>query len=103
MLNTKEQQDAHELMQLIMNILDDEHAPHVSSGLKNLSVKRQPAKPPVLPFLRPQPSHKKESLPTFVNRTKGDIELVKLNTHQDNPFYGLMATTKKCTSCGREV
>lgn len=104
MLSTKEQQDAHELMQLIMNILDDEHAPHVSSGLKNLSAKHLPKQPlkPVLPFLRSYPHTKKDNFPTFVNRAKGDVEFVKLDTHQDNPFYGLMATTKKCTSCGRE-
>lgn len=103
MLSTKEQQDAHELMQLIMNILDDEHSPHVSSGLKGLSTKKALPKPPTtyhrsfpLPILTKQP------LPTFVNRTKGDLELVKMNAYQENPFYGLMATTKKCTSCGSE-
>eukprot|EP00026_Physarum_polycephalum_P004517 Phypoly_transcript_04538.p1 GENE.Phypoly_transcript_04538~~Phypoly_transcript_04538.p1 ORF type:complete len:602 (-),score=82.40 Phypoly_transcript_04538:276-2081(-) len=103
MLNTKEQQDAHELMQLIMNILDDEHSPHVSSGLKSLSTPKTPPKP--LSILRSNPitSPFKQSFPpTFVNRAKGEVELVKLRAHQENPFSGLMATTKKCTSCGSE-
>jgi hypothetical protein len=103
MLNTKEQQDAHELMQLIMNILDDEHSPHNSSGLKSLSTPKNPPRP--LSILRPNPliSPIKQSFPTFVNRAKGEVELVKLRAHQENPFFGLMATTKKCTSCGSEV
>lgn len=104
MLSTKEQQDAHELMQLIMNILDDEHSPHVSSGLKGLSTRKILPKPPTTYHRsHPLPILTKQPLPTFVNRTKGDLELVKMNAYQENPFYGLMATTKKCTSCGSEV
>lgn len=103
MLSTKEQQDAHELMQLIMNILDDEHSPHVSSGLKGLSTRKAPKPPSTFFRSHPLPILTKQPLPTFVNRSKGEVELVKLNAYQENPFYGLMATTKKCTSCGSEV